>query len=60
MREEIPRDGEAEIDGTSQRVGRRWWGEAKLRRSEVDRTRVYISAGLDNDVIVSASGMLPV
>ena len=55
MREEILGDGEAEIDGTSQRVGRRWWGEVKSRCSKVDIARVYIGVGDDNDVIQSVA-----
>ena len=40
LREEILRGGGAEIDGTGQRVGRRWREEVKLRCSESDRARV--------------------
>ena len=48
-REEIRRDVEAETDEV--RRGRRWWGEVKSRRSEIDMTRVYIGVGDNNDVI---------
>ena len=47
--EEIRRDGEAETNEV--RMGRRWWGEVKSRRSETDKTRVYIGVGGENDVI---------
>ena len=34
LREEIPRDREAEADEAE--MGRRWWGEVKSRRGKVD------------------------